>query len=245
MTSALSSTFAESSPDRDAGYVVLMPVKELAGAKSRLAVDSNDLRRELALAFALDTLAGVSGCPLVRVVMLVTNEPRIRRYVRGCRGYRCVDDGGEGLNGAIRAAAELAVSGYPGSPLAVVMADLPALRADDLATALREVSGHRTAFVADAEGSGTTLLGAQVATDLLPAFGPNSADRHEALGAVPVRAGVPTLRQDVDTLADISTVLAMGTGWWTVSAARCVRRHLPDACGPSPFALVPPRGGFL
>src|ERR1700744_5891085 len=57
---------------RSAGYMteyarfswtVLLPVKVLARAKSRLAVLAGDRRRELALALAADTLAAAAGWP--------------------------------------------------------------------------------------------------------------------------------------------------------------------------------------
>lgn len=93
-----------------------------------------------------------------------------------------------------------------------MVADLPSLRPEELAEALDEARRHDAAYVADAEGSGTTVLTARRACDLLPSFGPDSAARHGALGAVPVAAAVATLRRDVDTLADIRVALAMGVG---------------------------------
>ncbi len=56
-------------------WTVLLPVKVLARAKSRLAVLAGDRRRELALALAADTVAAVLACPAVARVIVVTSDP--------------------------------------------------------------------------------------------------------------------------------------------------------------------------
>jgi 2-phospho-L-lactate/phosphoenolpyruvate guanylyltransferase len=56
-------------------WTVLLPVKVLARAKSRLAVLAGDRRRDLALALASDTVAAVLACPDVARVIVVTSDP--------------------------------------------------------------------------------------------------------------------------------------------------------------------------
>ena len=56
-------------------WTVLLPVKVLARAKSRLAVLAGDRRRDLALALASDTVAAVLSCPEVSRVIVVTSDP--------------------------------------------------------------------------------------------------------------------------------------------------------------------------
>src|SRR5487761_782667 len=56
-------------------WTVLLPVKVLARAKSRLAVLAGDRRRELALALASDTVTAVLGCPEGARVVVVTSAP--------------------------------------------------------------------------------------------------------------------------------------------------------------------------
>src|SRR6202012_6251827 len=60
-----------------AGYAwpVLLPVKVLAQAKSRLAALAGERRLELALALASDTVAAVVACPEVARVVVVTSDP--------------------------------------------------------------------------------------------------------------------------------------------------------------------------
>lgn len=217
------------------GHVVVVPVKRLAQAKSRVALGSRELRHELALAFSLDTLDAVRRCPGVRAVVVVTDEPQIRRRCLGRHGWIVADDAPSGLNAAIRRGAAVADALHPGTAVAAVMADLPTLRPEELAEALDEAGRHAAAYVADTDGSGTTLLAARRALDLTPCFGPDSARRHDALGAVPVAARVPTLRRDVDTLDDIRLALAMGVGRWTRRAGR----NAADAMAMPPAHAVP------
>src|SRR6202034_2019554 len=56
------------------GWTVLLPVKVLACAKSRLAVLAGDRRHALALALASDTVSAVLACPDVARVIVVTSD---------------------------------------------------------------------------------------------------------------------------------------------------------------------------
>ena len=56
-------------------WTVLLPVKVLARAKSRLAVLAGDRRHELALALASDTVSAVVACPEVARVIVITSDP--------------------------------------------------------------------------------------------------------------------------------------------------------------------------
>ncbi len=90
--------------------------------------------------------------------------------------------------------------------------DLPALRPADLALALAGLPVRaRRGFVPDAAGTGTALLAAPPGVALDPRFGPGSAAAHAASGAVRLDGGWPTLRQDVDTAADLAA--APRWGW--------------------------------
>jgi 2-phospho-L-lactate guanylyltransferase len=65
--------------------------------------------------------------------------------------------------------------------------------------------------VADAHGTGTTLLTA-AGTELAPRFGAGSADAHRAGGAVPLVGNWPGLVRDVDTEDDLRAALQLGAG---------------------------------
>jgi 2-phospho-L-lactate guanylyltransferase len=72
--------------------------------------------------------------------------------------------------------------------------------------------GPGRAFVADAAGTGTTLLAAGPRVALRPAYGPASAAAHAASGAVALSGDWPSLRRDVDTAADLRVAAALTLG---------------------------------
>ena len=201
--------------------VAVVPVKPLLSAKSRLAV-SFEHRRALALAFALDTIAAVSGSPLVAGVLVVTSDPEIERCLRE-HPVRLVPDGGAGLRAAVRAGCRAASGWQPATGVAVVPADLPCLLADDVTRVLTSAQAVDAAFVPDRASSGTTLLAYAPGRPALPQYGPESAARHQALGLrrlddAPVRA-----RHDVDTIEDLQQAAALGLGPATAAALAVVQ----------------------
>ncbi|MDQ4038101.1 MAG: 2-phospho-L-lactate guanylyltransferase [Actinomycetota bacterium] len=210
---------ASYAPPSEAGYALVVPVKRLAEAKSRLHGISPVQRQRLALAFALDTLNAASRSARVAKIVVVTDEGRVRRRCRRRRAWTVVLDPGAGLNAAISRGTEFVAIRYPSLPVAVLMADLPALVPEELDEALAEAGRHPFAFVADADGVGTTLFAARQAWSVATSFGNGSAARHVELGAVPITAPVPTLRRDVDTVHDVVSALALGTGPWTGALA--------------------------
>jgi 2-phospho-L-lactate guanylyltransferase len=243
-------------------WTVLLPVKVLARAKSRLAVLAGDRRRDLALALAADTVAAVAACPAVARVVVVTSDP-VAGPLLSALGAVIVPDepadlaaaltgldaGGldrlsldtpsletagvqEGLNAALRHGAAEAARRWPGSGLAALTADLPALRPAELAAALRAVSASggtgsggtgshgRAAFVPDAAGVGTTLYAVPPGGEFRPLFGGASRARHAASGAAELHFDdMAGLRRDVDTPDDLRTALALGAGPRTTALA--------------------------
>ncbi|BFO15630.1 hypothetical protein SHKM778_20180 [Streptomyces sp. KM77-8] len=64
------------------------------------------------------------------------------------------------------------------------------------------------------------MLAAGRGRELRPLFGPDSRARHRASGAVELCLdGVDSVRQDVDTGADLRAALALGTGPHTAAVA--------------------------
>lgn len=194
-------------------WCLVVPVKRLDLAKTRLDGAFAAYRRDLALAFALDTVAAALACPVVRAVLVVTDERAAAERLGALGAEVAGDEPDDGLNPALAHGAGLVVGRHPGTSVGTLAADLPALRPDDLAAALSRAGSHRRAFVRDAEGTGTTLLLAHDVADLRPAFGAGSADRHAASGAVEVAADdLPSVRTDVDVPGDLATVRALGVG---------------------------------
>jgi 2-phospho-L-lactate guanylyltransferase len=189
----------------------VVPVKQLDVAKTRLASYGDELRELLALAFASDVVAAALDCLLVGPVLVVTDDPRAAR-VLSAQGARVVpDDPGAGLNPALDHGADLLRSVDGALGVATVSSDLASLQAGDLAVALAAVPPGTRGFVADAAGTGTTLLAAGAGAALSPSYGPGSAQRHTASGAVPLPA-TDALRRDVDTPDDLREAMRLGLG---------------------------------
>jgi len=199
----------------------VIPVKPLARAKSRLADTAADgLRPGLALAFAQDTVTAALACAAVRDVAVVTDDALAGRELAALGARIVPDEPGGGLNAALEHAAAAVRAERPESAVAALNADLPALRPAELARTLDAAAEFPRAFLPDAAEIGTTLLTARPGRELRPAFGPDSRARHRASGAVELGpGGVDSVRQDVDTGADLRTALALGVGPRTAAMA--------------------------
>nr|WP_281372901.1 2-phospho-L-lactate guanylyltransferase [Kineococcus aurantiacus] len=188
------------------GWRIVVPVKGGDEAKTRLALPP-DQRRGLALAMALDCLAACLATPGVGLVVCVSDDPVVLRSARAA-GAVTVSPGRPGLARAVDAG----LASLERGPTAVLLGDVPALRPRDLATALEEALGvPGPALVTDTEGTGSVLL-AEVGGDVPHRFGPDSARHHLQAGARALTAPVPSLRRDVDTLADLAAALGLGVG---------------------------------
>jgi len=199
----------------------VIPLKPLARAKSRLAdTAAHGLRPGLALAFAQDTVAAAAACPAVRDVAVVTDDALAGRELAALGARIVRDEPGGGLNAALEHAAAAVRSSRPDGAVAALNADLPALRPEELARVLDAAAEFPRAFLPDAAEIGTTLLAAGPGRELRPAFGVDSRARHRASGAVELGlTGVDSVRQDVDTGADLRTALALGVGPRTAAMA--------------------------
>lgn len=204
-------------------YAIVVPVKPPAIGKSRLVGLSDDDRRALARAFALDTVQAALAASLVGAVLVVTDDAFFSSELVTL-GCEAIPDGVSlDLNGTLRQAAAEAVRRWPDLIPVALCADLPALDPADLDLALGELTpglaAGGTSYVADAERIGTTLYAAPLAA-FEPQFGPASATVHAARGARGVEAAVATLRRDVDDLDDLHEAMTHGVGRRTDVLAR-------------------------
>jgi 2-phospho-L-lactate guanylyltransferase len=202
-----------STPSPQHRYGVLVPVKPPPVAKSRLAPLGDQVRTELAAAFALDTVAAVLKSTAVGCVLAVTDD-HVLAAALGELGAMVIPDGvTDDLNGSlVLAAAELARR-FPDLRPAVVCADLPALRPAELSRALAAAGENAMSFVADADGRGTTVVAAADLGSFRPRFGAGSARNHRADGAWEITLpDVPSLRRDVDTPDDLEAAQQLGVG---------------------------------
>ena len=138
--------------DTPLAWSLVIPVKVLARAKSRLTGLAGARRPELALALAADTVAAAVGCPEVTAVIVVSDDPAAAAELAGLGARVVPDEPDDGLNPALVHGAAVASGLRPAAATAALAADLPALRPDELGRALRAAAAWPEAFVADAAG---------------------------------------------------------------------------------------------
>ena len=196
-------------------WVLVLPVKHARHGKRRLHGDlperAADERSALARAIAVDALDAARACRLVRALVVVTGDPVVAEHARAA-GDDVLGGDDQGLDAAVSSGLAHATRRWPRLGHAVLLADVPALRPEQLEQALHAAATHPRAFVPDLEGSGTVLLATRAGVDARPAFGAGSAGRHERLGAVRLELDLPGLRRDVDTLDDLRGAVALGVG---------------------------------
>lgn len=190
--------------------VLVVPLKPPRAGKSRLrGAVTEAAHPELVLALAEDTLSAAVEV-VERVLVVASDVPAVERLRR--TGVEIVaEQGPHGLNAALRQGEKRLRADYPDAVIGALQADLPALRAGELAAAIAEADGRR-AFTADWEGTGTTLLLSARGAALDPRFGVGSAPAHTESGAHPLRLAAPGLRRDVDSPADLAHARQLGLG---------------------------------
>lgn len=210
----------------DRGWDLIIPVKRLDAAKSRLGGLEPAYRQRLALSFAIDAVEAARSASLVARVLIVTADPQAAAEL-SLRGAVLVGETrGPGLNPAIEAGIAAATDPDPLRRLAVMTADLPAVSAEEIDAALASAQAHRLAVLPDAEAIGTVLLTANPFTApeapspvrLRPLFGEGSFALHAAAGHVPLTGDHPGLRRDVDTREDLENARLLGVGRMTGQA---------------------------
>lgn len=202
-------------------WSLVVPLKPLARAKSRLGrAVGGDLRPRLALAFAQDTVSAALSCRAVGDVVVVTDDPVAGAALAALGARTVADVPAAGLNAALEHGARSARARRGAVAVAVLNADLPALRPEELARVLDFAAEFPRTFVCDAQEIGTTFLSAAPGVELRPAFGGASRARHLASGAVEIELpGLDSVRRDVDTGEDLAAALALGVGRFTAGPA--------------------------
>jgi 2-phospho-L-lactate guanylyltransferase len=184
-------------------WTVVVPIKHTTHGKSRLGGAD---RERLATAIALDTIAAAREvCPVV----VVTNDAAIAQAAQDLGATVVAEGTPRGLDAAVARGIDASSSGHR----AALLGDLPALRGADLAAALRAAETVDRAVVADAEGTGSTLVTARAGVAWASAFGDGSLARHLALGCTLLDLPhAASLRRDVDTAAQLGAAARLGLG---------------------------------
>lgn len=213
---------------------VLIAVKDLTAAKSRLAAEFSTLdRSRLVLAMLSDTVTAAKAVSVVESVTVVTPDPLVARTARDI-GARVFDEPtgdltqgpDERLNHAFTAAAHVLRHGHGVGDISrganvtaehvdiiALQADLPAMRSAELAQAYTAARRGGRSLVVDHHGTGTAaLILKDSPEELAPLFGGHSARRHTDSGAQELDGSWPGLRLDVDTADDVRRAHRLGVG---------------------------------
>jgi len=203
----------------ETSWVVVVPVKELHTAKSRLVDRSGVARADLALAMVGDVVSAAIDTPSVAAVLVVTNDLRAAASLEALGARIVADVTDSGLNDALSGTARLARVMWPRSGICALSGDLPCADAATLAVALDRAAEHPRAVLPDRRGDGTTMLTAGAGCELAPRYGVASRSDHLQTGARQLDTdGLERLRLDVDTPADLDAALLLGVGPRTTAA---------------------------
>jgi 2-phospho-L-lactate guanylyltransferase len=186
-------------------WTVLLPLKRLHHAKSRLSGFSQRHRRDVARAMAETVATTAAQVHEVDHVVVVTDETWDHS---AAPALVLPEVGPQGLNAALEHAARTLAQRWPAHGIAVLLADTAAATVEELSACLAAASAHERSMVADHEGTGTVLLACRPGVALDPGFGPGSRLAHLRSGAVDLTPGleVPLLRRDLDTAADLTAI---------------------------------------
>ncbi|MFZ2384152.1 MAG: 2-phospho-L-lactate guanylyltransferase [Candidatus Nanopelagicales bacterium] len=207
-------------PNNSGGWTVVVPVKELARAKSRLGLSHDGQRAPLALAFAKDVLHACLTASGVTRVFVVSGDATVLATARAAGAQAITDRDDEGadsarssLNAALGRAEDWIRQLDAGARLAVIAGDLACATPESIDQALASAASYPRCFVSDHSGTGTTVLTANTHQLLRPMFGDGSAAEHRRSGARDLTVGTPAqLRLDVDTADDLRRAAESGLG---------------------------------
>lgn len=226
---------------RERDMWVVLPVKKLAGAKTRLAgVMSPAERAELCLCMVQDVIVAARTVTFIDELVVVTRGRRLAQLAQSLGACALAEAPDDGHNEAVgRAAAWLRQRGE--AEMLVIPGDIPMVTSSELsrvAETHRRQSGTRGALTIvpsrDREGSNCVVCSPP---DLMPfLFGRDSFRRHIAaardLGMCVHVANEPGIALDIDTPADLADFAARPGNTRT-------RRFLEES-GIAQRVLVPP-----
>ena len=225
------------------GLSILVPMKALDEAKSRLWTDVPAPERRAAVLGMLDRVvcAAAGACSVVGgKCTVVGGDPAVRRAAEAA-GAGWTPDPASGLNAALWSAMRAAYA--DGAQAALFLpADLPLITREDVLAVAEASRGYSRPVGVEAAGDGGTnalLVPASCAFE--PRLGEDSFAKHraaaEAAGSPLVAVEAPNLAFDVDTAADYAWAKANVAGF--VSATDSWQAWLEGASAPERLAPRP------
>ena len=201
-------------------WSLVVPVKVLARAKSRLAVLAGPHRQALALAMAADTVAAVLACPVVDRVIAVTDDAAAARVLAGLGALVTGDEPARGSTrrcgtarrwrprgGQARASGRWRPTCPRCAPPNWIWGCVRRRTGSTCSCPTRPARGPRSTPPVRARGSGR-------------GSGRGPPQQHRAAGAAELSLpGLASLRRDVDQPPDLSAASDLGLGPRTAAVA--------------------------
>jgi 2-phospho-L-lactate/phosphoenolpyruvate guanylyltransferase len=192
--------------------VILIPVKNLASAKQRLAAVLDQLSRtELAQAMLHDVVEAVSGVPNRPPCALVTGDTFAVELARRYDFEVIADPDNPGETAAIEIATSLCVARQINSTL-VIPADVPLVQPHELEQILVNAPREGSLLVPAADGRGTNAVFRRPANLFPLRFGNDSFKPHLAAARATRKPCTvlkfPGIGLDVDNPSDLAELLS-------------------------------------
>ncbi len=198
----------------------LIPMKELAQAKMRLAGELDAAQRaELALAMLTDVLAACTESGCFDVISVISNDSEVFWHVRE-RGAKPLAEPAtlSGLNESLTFGQRYLARRIAVDELVVLPADIPLARAEDIRAvvdALGTGAGPRAVLVRSRD-NGTNALAMRPPEGVSMHYGRDSADAHraaaEAAGIEVIEIENDRLAYDIDAPEDLAELPALAVG---------------------------------
>jgi 2-phospho-L-lactate guanylyltransferase len=226
--------------------VILIPVKNLAQAKQRLAsVLDQPSRTALAQAMLHDVLSVLSDWQRRPPVAVVTSDP----YAAGLAqeyGFEVIPDPtNPGETGAIAMATQVCVERSADYTL-VIPADIPLITSSELAEILAQAPGEGSVLVPAADGRGTNAAFRRPANLFPLRFGNDSFKPHlaaaQAMAKPCVVLKLTGIAVDVDNPSDLQHLISLPG---ETRAQRLARAWNLSECVETGASPVQPRSGTL
>jgi 2-phospho-L-lactate guanylyltransferase len=197
----------------------LIPMKDLAGAKMRLAdVLDRDARAELALAMLTDVISACKEAGCFDVVGVVSSDSEVFWHARELGAKPLAEPATlSGLNEGLTFAQRYMARRIAVAELVILPADVPLVRATDVTAVVEALaSADGRAVIVRARDNGTNALAMRPPEALPMRFGRDSADAHIAAardaGIEVAELANERLAFDVDAPEDLEALARLPVG---------------------------------
>ncbi|MGH2960263.1 MAG: 2-phospho-L-lactate guanylyltransferase [Solirubrobacterales bacterium] len=187
---------------------VILPIKPFDDAKERLATGlAAEQRKLIAEAMVRDVIAALARSREVDGVVVVSAEPKLEA-IAGDVADAIIPDQRTGHSDAAKAGVAWAIEN-DFNRVVMLPGDCPLLDATELDELIERTREDRIEFavIPDRMGTGTNALVISPPDAVEPSFGPDSRQRHIAMGLSASRRvaehEVPSLALDLDTAEDL------------------------------------------